>query len=52
MMMRLYDPNHATSHFYIENLETGKILKNNLPFRVLCEFKIRRARGDFKDMRI
>jgi hypothetical protein len=37
---------------YVENFISGAVEKNELTFRELAEFKIARARGDFKEIGI
>lgn len=37
-------------YLYIESLATSEIMRNNLTFRELAEFKLARARGDFKEI--
>lgn len=32
---------------YLERIDTGEVVKNNLTFRQLCEFIIHRRAGDF-----
>lgn len=35
---------------YAEELATGKVIKNDLSFRQLCEFKLARMAGKFKEI--
>lgn len=36
---------------YVED-ESGKVHRNNMNFRAMCEFLVRRNRGDFKEANI